>query len=325
MGKHVANPETSAVSSQRGDCALWPDDRRFAFTVFDDPDGQRCKAMRLVYSFLADLGFRTTIGVWPIAAKGETNSGGETCANPEYRDFLIDLQKRGFEIAFHNAAPATSTREETLDALNTFEQYFGGPPCVMANHYNDEALYWGSARLTHWPRIAYNLITLWRRDRKFFGHVEGHPLFWGDVCRERIHYCRNFVYSEINTLRACPWMPYSDPLRPYVRYWFAAAEGDMAPRFLNMLCERNQDRLEEEGGASIIYTHFGHGYVQDGRLNPEFQRLMERLARKKGWFIPVSTLLDHLRKTRGAKVLNESERRQLEVRWLREKLFRGTS
>ena len=81
-------------------------------------------------------------------------------------------------------------------------------------------------------RNVYNLITRGRNEGRFFGEAEGHRAFWGDVCHERIRYCRNFVFSDINTLRACPWMPYSDPLRPFVRYWFSSSEGDMAPRFL---------------------------------------------------------------------------------------------
>src|ERR1035437_9608399 len=121
----------------------WPEGRRFAFTVFDDPDGQSLEVTQLVYSFLGDLGFRSTIGVWPLDIRRETNSGGETCANPEYRVFLQQLQARGFEIGFHNAAPYPPTRKETIEALNLFEGFFGKAPVTMASHYNADALYWG--------------------------------------------------------------------------------------------------------------------------------------------------------------------------------------
>jgi hypothetical protein len=303
----------------------WPEGRRFAFTVFDDPDGQSLETTRLVYSFLADLGFRTTIGVWPLDVRRETNSGGETCANPDYRAFLNQLQDKGFEIAFHNAAPYSTTREETIEALDLFENYFGHAPAAMANHYNEDAIYWGPARLSGWRRSVYNLVTLGRTRNRFFGQVEGHPSFWGDICRERIRYCRNFVYADINTLRMNPWMPYVDPQRPYVRNWYSASEGNKAPAFLKTLQDESQDRLEEEGGACIMYTHFGHGYVQNGKLNPEFRRTMERLAGKNGWFVAVSTLLDFLAKTKGPTTLTNGLRRKLESRWLWEKIFRGTS
>jgi hypothetical protein len=304
----------------------WPDGRRFAFTIFDDPDGQTLETTKLVYSFLAELGFRTTVAVWPLGARRVPNSGGETCANPAYRAYVQELKTRGFEVAYHSATPHSSTRAEIVEGLDTFERYFGSPPSSMANHYNEEAIYWGTARLTGAYRGLYNLMTLGRNDRKFFGHVEGDRHFWGDLCRARIRYCRNFVYSDINTLRMCPYMPYSDPLRPYVQQWFSATEGDKAPSFLRTLDDRNQDRLEEDRGACIMYTHFGHGYVQHGRLHPGFRRQMERLAKRGGWFVPVSTLLEHLAAAKkGPTILTDIQREHLEQRWLWEKLFRGTS
>ena len=54
----------------------WPDGRRFAFTVFDDPDAQTVDVSRAVYGFLADLGLRTTKGTW-VVEPPERNSGGE--------------------------------------------------------------------------------------------------------------------------------------------------------------------------------------------------------------------------------------------------------
>ncbi len=191
----------------------------------------------------------------------------------------------------------------------------------MANHYNEDAIYWGPARLSGWRRGVYNLITLGRTRNRFFGQVEGHASFWGDVCRERIRYCRNFVYADINTVRMNPWMPYADPLRPYVRYWYSASEGHKAPAFLRTLQDANQDRLEADGGGCIMYTHFGHGYVQDGKLAPEFRRTMERLAAKNGWFVPVTELLDFLAKTKGVTMLTDDVRRRMESRWLWEKAF----
>jgi hypothetical protein len=293
--------------------------------VFDDPDGQSLETSRLVYRLLADLGFRTTIAVWPLEARREPNSGGETCGNPAYLDHLRTLEAAGFEIAWHNAAPQTSTREETIEGLDQFRKFFGHDPESMANHYNGEALYWGPARLGGPRRLLYLLLTRYAAANRHFGHIAGHPFFWGDLCRDRIQYCRNFIFSDLNTLRACPWMPYYDSARPWVNRWFAGSEGAQGPSFRKTLAEANQDRLEEQGGASIVYTHFGHGFVEDGKLNRSFVRLMERLSLKNGWFVPVRTLLDHLVAERGLCVLDGPLRRKLEWRWLAEKVFRGTS
>lgn len=324
-GGTIEHSQSDLVRQPRAHRIEWPKGRKFAFTVFDDPDGQAFETTQLVYSFLGELGFRTTIGVWPLDIRREPNSGGETCANPDYRAFLQHLQTIGFEIGFHNAAPHSTTREETVESLRLFQEYFGKPPAVMANHYNADAIYWGPARLTAWRRVLYNLITLGRSRDKWFGHVETHPSFWGDLCRDQIRYCRNFVYSGIDTLQKNPWMPYFDPIRPYVRGWYSASEGHDAPAFLKTLRDAHQDRLEKEGGACIMYTHFGHAYVKDGKLIPEFRRTMERLAGKNGWFVPVSEILDFLARSKGLTVLDDGLRRRLEIRWLWEKLFRGTS
>jgi hypothetical protein len=300
----------------------WPDDHRFAFTVFDDPDAQTLEDSREVYALLEDLGFRTTKGLW-ILEPPERNSPGETCESPAYREHCCEVQQKGFELAYHNGAPGTLTRSEIVRSLDLFRSYFGQDPTSMANHYNDDAIYWGTDRLKGVSQWIYAAVTL--GSKKFYGHVVGHPCFWGDVCRERIRYCRNFVFRNVNTLQACPYMPYVDPDRQYVRSWYAASEGANRNSFLRRLSEREQDRLEEEGGACVMYTHFGHGFVQDGRLDPEFKRLMARLAARKGWFVPVGTLLDYLGNGRGVHVLTPQERSRLERSWLAAKLVHGTS
>jgi hypothetical protein len=240
--------------------------------------------------------------------------------------WLQTLQAAGFEIGFHNATSHTSTRAESLRALEQFESYFGSPPRAMANHYfSQDAVYWGSHRLTGMRRHVYDVLTRGRNRRVSFGHIPGHPYFWGDKCREEIRYVRNFVFPEINTLKACPFMPYHDPLRPYVNYWYASSEGANAASFNERIAEAQQDRLEEEGGACIMYTHFGHGYWERGRLNPRFRTLIDRLSRRNGWFVPVSTLLDHLLSSRSHTAISDTERSTLEWRWLWHKLRYGTA
>lgn len=304
----------------------WPDGRRFAFTVFDDPDAQTVEGGKRVYGLLGDLGFRTTRGVWPGAAIRPPNSGGASCEDVEYRSHTQHLQAAGFEVGYHNHTKHSSRRDEIIGGLDAFRDYFGHDPSAMANHYNADAIYWGPARLTPPVRPLYVAATAGRTNGRHFGHVPGHPSFWGDICRERIRYCRNFVFANINTLAACPWMPYYDASKPLVRTWYASTEGSNAPRFLDAVSEANQDRLEAEGGLCVMYTHFGHGFVDDGgALLPRFRDLMQRLAAKGGWFAPVSAVLDHLAAQRGAMTLEPGARRRLEARWLLEKLFRGTS
>ena len=304
----------------------WPDGKRFAFTIFEDPDAGALEQTREIYSFLSDLGLRTTAGVWVLEpGEARRNSKGETCENPAYRAFMQELQRRGFEIGLHSVAPGNMTREEIVRGLAHFREYFGGDPVTMANHYNADAIYWGAERLSGWNRTLYRAATLGKSDNRFFGVQEGHPNFWGDLCRKHVRYCRNFVFRELNTIKACPMMPYHDPDRPYVNYWYASAEASNLPRFLERVTEESIDRLEEEGGAAIIYTHFGHGYYATGSLDPRFKSLMTRLAKKNGWFVPVKTLLGFLETQTNGKPISREYRNQMERRWLWAKLRHGTS
>ena len=296
----------------------WPDGKRFAFTVFDDTDLQTLANARPVYDLLAALGFRTTKSVWPLAGTEPAELAGPTSADPAYRAWTLDLQRQGFEIGLHNATYHTSPRDATIRGLEAFRHIYGVRPRTLANHdWNREGIYWGAQRLSGpLHRAAYNVMTRFSGAGVFEGELETSPLFWGDLCRDSLDYVRNFVFDDVDTLRACPYLPYSDPDRPFVRRWFASSEGADVGAFCATVSEANQDRLEERGGACIMYTHLAYGFVRDGRLEPRFVRLMERLAAKDGWFVPVAPLLDHIEAQRGEHVITRRERAALERRWL---------
>jgi hypothetical protein len=305
---------------------VWPGGKAFAFTVFDDPDCQTVHNGRPVYDFLTDHGFRTTKAVWPLPGRTRGRKEGTTCDDPEYQKWVTELRDRGFEIALHNVTYHTSDRGETIRGLDRFAELFSDYPRTMANHTGcRESIYWGNYRLTGLNEILYNILLRNRNNGVFQGHVENSPFFWGDACRERITYVRNFVFGDINTLGACPYMPYHDRSRPYVNHWFSAAEGGDLHSFINTLSEANQDRLVTEGGACILYTHFGKGFYERGQVQRRVGKLLERLSRLNGWFVPVSTLLDYLREVKGVHHITDRERRRLESRWLWEKIWRGTS
>jgi hypothetical protein len=295
----------------------WPDGKQFAFTAFDDTDCATLGNVSEVYRLLADLGLRTTKSVWPLAGEHESSYRGQTCEDKEYLDWLMQLRQEGFEIGFHMATWHTSERKRTLAALNRFEQLFGHPPAVMANHADcRENIYWGATRFNGVARLVYNMLTGFRFAQRYRGHVEEDRLFWGDLCQEKIRYCRNFVFENINTLAECPYMPYHDPQRSYVNYWFSSSDGGDLPMFNRCLGEANQDRLAAHSGACIMYTHFAMGFAESGKLNPAFKALMQRLANMNGWFVPVSTLLDYLReKNRGSQITSR-QRSLLAWKWL---------
>lgn len=307
---------------------VWPEGKRFAFTIFDDPDSQNLAQCRRIYGLLRELGLRTTMGVWTLEPGQERrNSAGETCADADYLAWAQELQRSGFEIGFHSAAPADMKREEVRQALDNFRGYFGSDPSSMANHYNADAIYWGPGRLSGWNRRLYQAITFGKSSNRHFGEVEGSSFYWGDLCQSRIRYCRNFVFSDLNTLKMCPWMPYHDPDRPLVNFWYASAEAATGSSFLKLMTERGLDQLEAEGGAAIVYTHFGRGFFdgRSDRLDPQFIAILERLARRDGWFVPVTELLRFLESQGNGQSIARAERRQLERRWLMSKILHGTS
>ncbi len=306
----------------------WPDGRRFAFTIFDDTDWATREKVKPVYDLLAALGIGATKSVWMFKGEGAPSNEGATCEEHDYLEWITTLKRQGFEIGLHNVAPTTSSREWTQRGLDRFRELFGAERIIHCNHLGcQENIYWGAARLTGWRRAAYNTLTRRRNARNSRGHVEGDELFWGDLCRERISYVRNFVFNELNTLGLCPQMPYHDPAKPYVNYWFASANGSSLPRFLANFTFENIDRLVAEGGLCVAYVHFAAGFAPDGEVDPEFQRRLEYIAAQDGWFPTVSEALDYLRagEETGGRTISDADLRRLEMRWLASKVVGGTS
>jgi hypothetical protein len=305
---------------------IWPNNKKFAFTIFDDTDHATVENVSLIYDFLKDLGFRTTKSVWPIKGVQKPKIGGDTCENPQYLKWIYGLQKDGFEIGLHNVTYHTSERADSIRGIERFKELFGDYPKTMANHSGcKESIYWGSFRVGGIAQFVYLLGNLFRGYNTYRGHIQGDSLFWGDICQERIKYVRNFVYDEINTLKICPQMPYHDPKRSYVQNWFAATEGQTIDLFLRSCSEKNIARLEEEGGACIMYTHLAKGFSENGLLNEEFRKVMESLSSKNGWFVPVGELLDYIKMQRGDYEISNLDRNRLEWNWLLYKMKVGHS
>lgn len=301
----------------------WPHGHAFAFTIFDDTDWTTLPDGRLIYEFLTDLGFRITKSVWPLATTAPRTTGGDTCADPDYLEWVLSLRDQGHEIGYHNATDHPSLRNETIEGLEKFREMFGQYPRVGADHGgNSEALYWGPRRLSGWRSLAYSLIqrSLQPHRPRFSGDDPESRFFWGDICQQHISYWRNFTFAETNTLRACPEMPYHDPARPFVNHYFSATDAPRRESFLKRLTTDRLDQLTAEGGACIMYTHFGVDFVVDGALDPGFVNVMTALSRRNGWFAPVSDVLDFLSSQQQPSPFNASRRRRLEILWLVDRL-----
>lgn len=305
----------------------FPEGKKFAFTVFDDTDFATVENVGPVYRLLRDLGFRTTKSVWPLSPTERAAIGGSSLQDRDYLQFIRWLQSEGFEIGLHNVRSGDSTRDTVIKGMNEFGILLQATPKTYCQHVsNRENLYWGAERLRNPAlRSLYTLATRGQRRGKYEGSRPGSPYFWGDICRDNIEYVRNLVFDEVNLLKVNPSLPYHDAAKPYVKYWFSSSEGADVASFTRMLADENQERLEMEGGVCIMYTHFANGFVRDGHVHSAFQHQLEKLSERDGWFVPVSTLLDHLRTKRPISEISRSEQVKMEARWLFTKLRHGTT
>ncbi len=296
----------------------FPDGKKFAFTIIDDTDVATVENLGPIYRLLEELGLQVTKTVWPMGCpEGSKNfSSSQTLDDPEYCAFVVELQRRGFEIAWHGATMESSTRERTLAGLERFRVTFGTHPRVHANHaFNRENLYWGAARIDQ-PLVKFLYHRLNGRPPGYFqGDVQGSAYWWGDVCERHIVYVRNLTFDEINLARVNPSMPYHDPTRPLVRRWFSATDAEDCEAFNHLLRPEQQERLEREGGFCIVATHLGKGYVRAGQVHPVARQRLESLARRAGWFPTVSGLLDWLDEQKDSDIIPGREWEVMQWRW----------
>lgn len=296
----------------------FPDGKKFAFTVLDDTDVATVENVKPVYDLFYQLKMRTTKTVWPVSCPEGSKyySSSQTMEDEDYLEFVKDLQRKGFEITWHGATMESSARERSVDALNKFKEQMGSFPHIHVNHSsNRENIYWGAERINQTILRYLYKKTIKVDDGYYSGHKENSPYWWGDYCSEHIKYARNLTFNNVNIAKVNPSMPYRDPLRPLVPWWFSTSDADDIDEFNELLSSKNQQKLEDEGGICIVSTHLGKGYVQDGFVNPEARRHLEELAQRPGWFPTVGELLDWLREQRKTDELPLFESISMEWKW----------
>lgn len=297
----------------------WPDNKRFAFTIFDDTDVATLGNIKPIYELLASLGLRTTKTVWPLSSD-DINSdffGSQTLEDPAYCEYIKSLQNRGFEIAYHGARMESSDREVVKKSLEKFRDKLGDYPSSYACHAdNIENLYWGEDRFSFAP---FKLLFRFLNSSKtgcFYGHMPGSRFYWGDIAKKHIRYARSFSFDEINLFNITRRICYTDPKKPLLNYFFISSDADNVEAFNHLLRLENQKKLDMEGGVCILSTHFGKGFVKNDVVHPVAQRLLEHLSQKDGWFPSVFQLLDFLCSMEGYKGdITSSELFKIEARW----------
>lgn len=285
----------------------YPFGKRFAMTFVDDTDRCTRENISLPYACLRDHGIFITKTVWPLRATRSTGGyaaicqDGATLEDGPYREFCEQLRDEGFELAMHGASAGDNTRDRTIAAYRRFEEVFGHPPATNVMHgRNRENIYWGRHSI---PQRLFAEAIRRLEPLDFAGHQRDSPYYWGDICREKTRYVRQFEGLEPDTLRFDPATPYHDPAKPDVNWWFSASYGS-GTRLLDVITAATLDALAARRGASILHMYmFMYSVLQpDGgyRLHPRFRAAAELMSgRPDGWYVPVATLLDRIRAVRG--------------------------
>lgn len=294
----------------------FPNGKKFAFTIFDDTDLSTVANTKPVYDLLDRCGLRTTKSTWVYPSRGKC--AGQSLADADYRDWLIELSRKGFEIGLHNIGDGSFSREEIAAGLEIFRETFGCYPKVHTNHVsNPDNLYWWSKRFEFPFNLLYQLASRVRRRAGSLvgGDDPAGSHYWGDLCRDRITYVRNLTVNQIDTLRMDRRMPYHIKSKPLVKYWFSSSDGHDVRVFNSLITRKNVEQLEAAGGVCIVYTHFAYGFVKHGVLDETFRQGIEFLASRGGWFVPVGTLMDHLISDRGGEDPGYAYRLWTNLRW----------
>jgi hypothetical protein len=303
----------------------YPGGKRFAFTIVDDTDAATLANIRPIYDYLDDLGLRTTKTVWTLEPEPQFEgpaSAGATALDKPYRDYMLELQKRGFEMALHNASGAHNTRQRTMQGIEDFKSIFGAyPPMNIHHEKNRENLYFNSAAQDSGDCSAFSspvlrgAVKFLRQSRRPAAGQQARPAaapacsgenpeseyFWGDICREKIRYVRtNVFFTSLDTLCCNPDIPYRRADTPYVNNWFDSSNGQDVTVFNRILTPAAMNWVVKRNSCTILYTHFGKGFTTGSgsqyQLNPVTK---ERLAMVSGladgWFATTGVVLDRLR------------------------------
>lgn len=298
---------------------MWPEGKKFAFTIIDDTDNSTIENVGPVYKFLNDCGILTTKSVWVYPPRDKFT--GSSLSNEDYLKFVKNLDELGFEIALHNVGSGQFTRDEILQGLDDFKTLMGFYPKMHINHSsNKDNIYWGDKRYTV---LNYLIKLIYGKKRRYYGDEPDSTYFWGDMSKKHIKYIRNHVFGGINTLKYDPQMPYRVKNKEeYSNFWFSSSDAHTVEEFNDLISEENIKSLEYEQGCCIVYTHFASGFVKDGILNEDFQNKMLKLSKKDGWFVPATTILDYLFERKNEEYASNAYLSRLDMLWLKDRVIK---
>jgi hypothetical protein len=299
----------------------WPYNKDFAFTIIDDTDKATIQNITPVYDYLASKNLITTKTVWVYPSRDKYT--GQTIQDEDYLSYHLKLERQGFEIQLHNVGSGIFKRDEIINGFTLFKEKLGRYPSMQINHAsNRDNIYWGYKR--H-GIILRSLRKLFKgKTIRFFGDEIESDCFWGDLSKTHLRFIRNRVFNGINTLKYDPRMPFAEKKnKPYSNYWFSASDGGTVKEFNHLITKSNVDKLIQQKGLCIVYTHFAYGFVDTrGELNKTFKENIDYLSKQNGWFVPATEILEYLLSQKGKKSVGSIYINMLDIKWIIHKIIK---
>lgn len=313
------------VNVQGGKELIWPENKDFAFTIIDDTDAGTLKNTEAVYDLLYENGLFTTKTVWAFPSRDHFL--GESLADRRYKEFICDLCIKGYEIASHGPGSGDFTRDETIESLHIIERLFGNYPRIFINHASNKGnLYWAQKRFNRLIGLLFLFIKKLKREEIAisYGDDPESPYYWGDHAKEKVQYMRNHVFTGLDLFKYEHHTPYRERSKDDCsNFWFSSSDGFDCKTFNRLLEPENVDELVENHGCAIVYTHFGYGFVENGKLDDTFKERIEYLSNKNGWFVPAGELLDYLLENKIEDAyLNGLQKFTLDAKWFFTRIIR---
>jgi hypothetical protein len=279
--------------------------KKFIFTIIDDTDDSFCPQINEVYDVLHKNGLRTTKTLWVYPVRDSERSKGECLQDEAYKNFVLDIKNKGFELALHNVGSGDYNREEIIKGLAEYEKILGEKPKIHVNHsYNPDNIYCGPKRFS----FPFNIIVkyLYSSYNNFSGEIKKSRHYWADIHKKFIKYSRNYEIDNINTFKRNSYMPYRDKkYDKYCNYWYSSTFAPNQWMFNHIVTKKSIDKLEREGGVCILYTHLGY-YYKNGQVDQGFKEMISYIGKKKtGLFLPVSDVLDILNEQKKKNKIKE--------------------
>ena len=164
----------------------------------------------------------------------------------------------------HTVSAGNDLRERTIEGYEKFKLFFGKYPKINIMHSNNlENIYWGKKVVNNGVLKKIIGMLSKKSNLPYSGEIPESNYFWGDILKAKTKYVRLWGTTDINTLKFNPSMPYHDPKKPFVNYWFSFSDGYDVEIFNKLISDQNIKKLKKERGTSIVYTHFSSNFTQE--------------------------------------------------------------